>query len=303
MLHFSFPSTHAIISPTLPHGGRVLYEILSKSQLSPDTYRMDILAPRAVKHAAPGQFVMLRADADGERIPLTIADMDREKGIAAIIFQAVGASTNALAGMEPGQALADFLGPLGKPAELPERGRVLCVGGGVGVAVIYPEVKELHRRGVDVDVIIGARSENLIILEEECRVVCNRLFITTDDGTKGRKGLVTDVLKELLEREKYDEVIAIGPVIMMKFVCKMTKEFGVRTTVSMNPLMVDGTGMCGCCRVTVGGEVKYACVDGPEFDGHLVDFDEAMQRLASYKKEEKAALRRHACGEGDCRCQ
>jgi ferredoxin--NADP+ reductase len=280
-----------------------LYEILSKSQLNPDTYRMDILAPRAARRAAPGQFVMLRVDKDGERIPLTIADVDHGKGIAAIIFQAVGATTKRLAAMEPGQALADFLGPLGRPAELPEKGHVLCVGGGVGVAVIYPEVKELHRRGVDVDVIIGARSENLIILEDECRAVCNRLFITTDDGTKGRKGLVTDVIKDLLEKEKYDEVVAIGPVVMMKFVCKTTKEFGVPTTVSMNPLMVDGTGMCGCCRVTVGGEVKYACVDGPEFDGHLVDFDEAMKRLASYKEEEKAASQRCACGEGDCKCR
>lgn len=280
-----------------------MYKILTKKQLNPDTWRMDILAPRAAKRAAPGQFVMLRADAEGERIPLTVADCDHGKSIVTIIFQAVGYTTKKLAAMEPGQALADFLGPLGKPAELPEKGRVLCVGGGVGVAVVYPEVKELFRRGVDVDVIIGARSENLIILEDECKAVCNRLFITTDDGTKGRKGLVTDVLKDQLTNEHYDEVIAIGPVIMMKFVCKMTKEFGVKTTASMNPLMVDGTGMCGCCRVTVGGEVKYACVDGPEFDGHLIDFDEAMKRLTSYREEEKAALQRHACGEGDCKCR
>jgi ferredoxin--NADP+ reductase len=279
-----------------------LYEILSKSRLNPDTYRMDVLAPRAAKRAAPGQFVMLRVDAGGERVPLTVADCDHEKGIVTIIFQAVGATTRQLAAMEPGQALADLLGPLGKPAELPESGHVLCVGGGVGVAVVYPEIKELHRLGVDVDVIIGARSENLIILEDECRAVCNRLFITTDDGTKGRKGLVTDVLRELLEKEKYDEVIAIGPVVMMKFVARTAKEFGVPTTVSMNPLMVDGTGMCGCCRVTVGGEVKYACVDGPEFDGYLVDYDEAIKRLASYREEEKAADRR-ACGEGGCKCQ
>jgi ferredoxin--NADP+ reductase len=280
-----------------------LYKILGKSQLNPDTFRMDVLAPRAAKRASPGQFVMLRVSSDGERIPLTVADCDSAAGIVTIIFQAVGATTKELAAMEPGQALADLLGPLGKPAELPEKGHVLCVGGGVGVAVVYPEVKELFRRGVDVDVIIGARSENLIILEEECRAVCNRLFITTDDGTKGRKGLVTDVLKELLGKEKYDEVIAIGPVVMMKFVCSMTKEFGVKTIASMNPIMVDGTGMCGCCRVSVGGEVKYACVDGPEFDGHLIDFDEAMKRLTAYGEEEKAALRRHACGEGDCRCR
>jgi ferredoxin/flavodoxin---NADP+ reductase len=280
-----------------------LYAILGKSQLNPDTVRMDILAPRVAQHAAPGQFVMLRVDEGGERIPLTVADCDSTKGVITIIFQIVGATTRALAAMGPGQALAAFLGPLGKPADLPEKGHVLCVGGGVGVAVIYPEVKELFRRGVNVDVIIGARSDSLILLEEECRAVCNRLFITTDDGTKGRKGLVTDVIKELLQTDAYDEVIAIGPVIMMKFVCRMTKEFGVKTTVSMNPLMVDGTGMCGCCRVTVGGEVKYACVDGPEFNGHLVDFDEAMKRLTSYKEEEKAALERHVCGAGDCRCR
>jgi ferredoxin--NADP+ reductase len=280
-----------------------VYPILSKSQIGPETFRMDVLAPRAAKRAAPGQFVMLRVSPEGERIPLTMADFDREAGVVTIIFQVVGLTTELLAAMEPGQELADFLGPLGRPAELPDHGRVLCVGGGVGVAVVYPEVKELFRRGVDVDVIIGARSQNLIILEEECRAVCNRLFITTDDGTKGRKGLVTDVLKELLTNGRYDEVIAIGPVIMMKFVCRMTKEFGVKTWASMNPIMVDGTGMCGCCRVTVGGEVKYACVDGPEFDGSLIDFDEAMKRLTAYREEEKAALARHACGEGDCKCR
>jgi ferredoxin/flavodoxin---NADP+ reductase len=280
-----------------------LYQILRKSQIGPETFRMDILAPRTAKHAAPGQFIMLRVTSDGERIPLTVSDCDSAAGVVTIIFQVVGYTTKLLAAMEPGQALADFLGPLGKPAELPEKGHVLCVGGGVGVAVVYPEVKELFRRGVDVDVIIGARSENLIILEEECRAVSSRLFITTDDGTKGRKGLVTDVLKELLTNEHYDEVIAIGPIIMMKFVCLATKPFGVKTTASMNPLMVDGTGMCGCCRVSVGGEVKYACVDGPEFDGHLIDFDEAMKRLTAYKAEEKAAVQRHACGEGDCKCQ
>jgi ferredoxin/flavodoxin---NADP+ reductase len=280
-----------------------LYTILRKSQIGPETFRMDILAPRAAKRAAPGQFIMLRVTPDGERIPLTVADFDHDAGVVTIIFQVVGYTTKLLAAMEPGQALADFLGPLGKPAELPEKGHVLCVGGGVGVAVVYPEVKELFRRGVDVDVIIGARSENLIILEDECRAVCKRLFVTTDDGSKGRKGLVTDVLKEQLTNEHYDEVIAIGPVIMMKFVCKMTKEFGVKTTASMNPIMVDGTGMCGCCRVTVGGEVKYACVDGPEFDGHQIDFDEAMKRLTAYREEEKAAVQRVPCGEGDCKCR
>ena len=279
-----------------------MYQILRKKQIGPETFSMDVLAPRAARRARPGQFIMLRISRDGERIPLTVAGWDPEEGSVKIIFQAVGFTTRKLAAMEPGESLADFLGPLGKPAVLPDRGRVLCVGGGVGVAVVYPEVKALYESGVDVDVIIGARSENLLILEEECRAVCNRLFITTDDGSKGRKGLVTDVIKELFDAgDVYDEVITIGPVIMMKFVCLLTKKYGVRTTASMNPIMVDGTGMCGCCRVTVGGEVKYACVDGPEFDGHLIDFDEAMKRLNTYKEEEKAAVA--SCGEGDCKCR
>ncbi len=275
-----------------------MYQILTKSQIGPDTYRMDILAPRAARRAQPGQFVMLRVNEQGERFPLTMADVDHEKGIVTIIFQAVGHATRLLASMEPGQALLDFLGPLGKPAALPDHGHVLCVGGGVGVAVVYPEVKALYERGVDVDVIIGARNADLIILEDEVRAVCNRLFITTDDGSRGRKGLVTDVLKELLEAEHYDEVITIGPVIMMKFVSKLTKEYGVKTWASMNPIMVDGTGMCGGCRISVGGEAKYACVDGPEFDAHQVDFDEAMKRLTAYRGEEKAASERHACKVG-----
>ena len=275
-----------------------MYSILTKSQIGPDTFRMDILAPRAARRAQPGQFVMLRVNEDGERFPLTMADVDHEKGIVTVIFQAVGHATRLLASMEPGQALSDFLGPLGKPAQLPDHGHVLCVGGGVGVAVVYPEVKALYERGVDVDVIIGARSADLIILEDEIRAVCNRLFITTDDGSKGRKGLVTEVLKELLEAEHYDEVITIGPVIMMKFVSKLTKEYGVKTWASMNPIMVDGTGMCGGCRITVGGEAKYACVDGPEFDAHQVDFDEAMKRLTAYRGEERAANDRHACKVG-----
>ena len=279
-----------------------MYQILRKKQIGPETFSMDVLAPRAARRARPGQFIMLRISRDGERIPLTVAGWDPEEGSVRIIFQAVGFTTRKLAAMEPGESLADLLGPLGKPAVLPDRGRVLCVGGGVGVAVVYPEVKALYESGVDVDVIIGARSENLLILEEECRAVCNRLFITTDDGSKGRKGLVTDVIKALFDAgDVYDEVITIGPVIMMKFVCLLTKKYGVRTTASMNPIMVDGTGMCGCCRVTVGGEVKYACVDGPEFDGHLIDFDEAMKRLNTYKEEEKAAVA--SCGEGDCKCR
>ena len=268
-----------------------MYPILEKQQIGPDTYRMRILAPRVARRAQPGQFVMLRVDEDGERIPLTIAGFDRVQETIDIIFQAVGGTTRLLAGLPAGGALHDFLGPLGRPAELPNHGRVICVGGGVGTAVVFPEVKALHKRGVEVDVIIGARNKDLLILEDEIRAVCHELYITTDDGSYGRKGLVTDVLKELLAKGGYDEVIAIGPIIMMKFVSLATKEFGVKTTVSMNPVMVDGTGMCGGCRVTVGGQTKYACVDGPEFDGHLVDFDEAMRRLGTYKTEEAA----HVC--------
>ncbi len=269
-----------------------MYPILMKQQIGPETWRMRIEAPRVARRAQPGQFVMLRVDADGERIPLTIADFDRQNQTIDIIFQAVGDTTRQLAGLAVGDGLHDFLGPLGKPANLPDHGRVICVGGGVGAAVVYPEVKALHERGVTVDVIIGARNEDLLILEDEIRAVCHELYVTTDDGSRGRKGLVTDVLKELLVKDHYDEVIAIGPVIMMKFVSLTTREFGVKTTVSMNPVMVDGTGMCGGCRVTVGGETKYACVDGPEFDGHLVDFDEAMRRLTTYRDEERAA---HTC--------
>ncbi len=277
-------------------GGNILYQILKKEQIGPDTYRMEVSAPRTARRAQPGQFVMLRVNADSERMPLTIAGSSSEAGIVTIIFQAVGHSTRLLAAKEPGEGIHDFLGPLGKPAQLPDHGRVLCVGGGVGVAVVYPEVKALFEKGVHVDVIIGARNEKLLILEDEVRAVCNNLYITTDDGSRGRKGLVTDVMKELFEAgEKYDEVITIGPVIMMKFVSLLTKQYGIKTTASMNPIMVDGTGMCGGCRVTVGGESKYACVDGPEFDAHQIDFDEAMRRLNTYKDDE-----RHACEEDAC---
>ncbi len=273
-----------------------MYKILTKEKITPNTYRMNIHAPRVAKKTKAGQFIILRVDEEGERIPLTSADCDREAGWVAIIFQVVGYSTELLSKMEVGDELHDFVGPLGRPSKLDGLKKVLCIGGGVGTAVVYPAVKQLHLDGAEVDVIVGARNKDYIILEDEIKAHSSRLFITTDDGSYGRKGFVTDQLRELLEAgEGYDEVITIGPMIMMKFVCRVTKEFGVKTTVSLNPLMVDGTGMCGCCRVTVGGEVKYACVDGPDFDGHLVDFEEAMKRLESYNEEEEAMME-HPCG-------
>lgn len=263
------------------------YEILKKREIAPNTYSMDIYAPLVARRTMPGQFIILRVDERGERIPLTSADWDREQGWVQIVFQAVGASTKMLAGMEPGMCLKDFAGPLGKPSRLKEINRAVCIGGGVGTAVVYPSVKWLFETGRKVDVIIGARSEDFLIFEEDIRKRCNHLYITTDDGSKGRKGFVTDQLKELLDAgNEYDEVIAIGPMPMMKFVAALTKKYGLKTTVSLNPLMVDGTGMCGCCRVTVGDEIKYACVDGPEFDGHLVDYDEAINRQRVYMDEE-----------------
>ena len=280
-----------------------MYTILTKQQLAPDIYRMTIHAPRTARNARPGQFVMLRTDPSGERIPLTIVSPDPQAGTADIIFAAVGASTRTLAAMQPGDSLLDFHGPLGQPADMPTQGRVICVGGGVGTAVVYPEVVELHRRGVETHVIVGARTADLLILQDELAAHSTRLMVCTDDGSAGRKGLVTDQLRDLLEEGGYDQVIAIGPLIMMKFVCKLTDEYGIPTTVSLNPMMVDGTGMCGCCRVSVGGETKYACVDGPEFDGHLVDFDEAMARLNMYRTQEKEAALRNPCAEEGCKWQ
>lgn len=274
-------------------------EILEKRQLNPTVKLMVINSPLMAKKAKPGQFVIVRVDESGERIPLTIADYDAEKGTVTIIFQEVGMSTKALGKLNVGDKLHDFVGPLGVPVEFSsEIKRVLAIGGGVGVAPLYPKVKMLHQNGVSVDSVIGGRSAEYVILEDEMRAVSDNLYITTDDGSKGRKGFVTDVLKELLANgNKYDEVIAIGPLIMMKMVCQITKEYNIPTMVSMNPIMVDGTGMCGGCRVSVGGEVKFACVDGPAFDGHKVDFDEAMRRQAMYKDMEKKALEEyeHQC--------
>ncbi|MGL5152885.1 MAG: sulfide/dihydroorotate dehydrogenase-like FAD/NAD-binding protein [Clostridium sp.] len=271
-----------------------MYKVISKRLLSPNIYLMDIEAPRVAKSCYPGQFVIVKMDEKGERIPLTICDYDGEKGTVTIVFQTLGASTQQMAEYNEGDHFTDFVGPLGMPSELVHESKeelqnknILFIAGGVGTAPVYPQVKWLSEQGAKADVIIGARSEDIVILKEEMGAVAKNLYIATDDGSSGFKGLVTDKLKALVEEgNKYDLVVAIGPMIMMKFVSLLTKELNIPTIVSLNPIMVDGTGMCGACRVTVGGKVKFACVDGPEFDGHLVNFDEAMRRQAMYKTEE-----------------
>ena len=261
-----------------------MYRIVKKRVLNPTVTLMEVEAPLVARKAEPGQFIILRVDENGERIPLTIADYDREKGTVTIIFQIVGATTEKLNHKEEGDYLQDFVGPLGKATETEGLKRVAVIGGGVGTAIAYPVAKKLHDVGCHVDLIVGFRNKDLIILEDEFRAASTNFIIGTDDGSYGKKALVTDLLREQIEAGvKYDRVIAIGPVIMMKFVCQLTKEYGIPTVVSMNPIMIDGTGMCGGCRLTVGGETKFACVDGPEFDGHLVDFDEAMSRGAMYR--------------------
>lgn len=277
-----------------------MFKIVKKQYLANNIYLMDILAPRVAKSCYPGQFVIVKMDEKGERIPLTICDYDREKETVTIVFQAVGASTKIMATYEEGDSFRDFVGPLGCRSELidedPEelkKKNILFVAGGVGTAPVYPQVKWMKENGYDVDCIIGARNKELIILDKEMEQWAKNVYVCTDDGTYGFKGNVNDQIKDLVNNQgkKYDLVVAIGPVIMMKFVCLLTKELNIPTIVSMNPIMVDGTGMCGACRLTVGGEVKFACVDGPEFDGHLVDFDEAMKRQQMYKTEEgRAAL-------------
>ena len=259
-----------------------MFSIIEKEALNPTVTKMVIDAPLVAKKAKAGQFVILRAHEKGERIPLTVAGFDREKGTVTVIYQIVGATTKRLDQLQVGDCLADFVGPLGRPTEIEGKKRVVVVGGGVGNAIALPVAKAFYEAGTVVDAVIGFRCKDLVILEEEFKSVSKEFVLMTDDGSEGRKGLVTEVLKELLERNTYDEVIAIGPLPMMKFVCKLTKEYGVKTIVSMNPIMIDGTGMCGGCRLTVGGETKFACVDGPEFDGHLVDFDEAMERGRTY---------------------
>ena len=267
-----------------------MYQIIKRDDLSPGVVRMVVHAPRVAKKALPGQFIILRVDEDGERIPLTISDYNRETGDVTIVFQEVGKTTKLLGMKKEGESIPTFVGPLGRPSHVEGIKSAAVIGGGLGTAIAYPQAKALHEAGARVDVIAGFRNKDLIILEDELKHAGTNVYITTDDGSNGKKGFVTDVLRELLEGgAKYDEVIAIGPLPMMKFVCKLTKEYGVKTTVSMNPIMIDGTGMCGGCRLTVGGETKFACVDGPDFDGHLVDFDEAMRRNAMYKQKEREA--------------
>ncbi len=267
-----------------------MYKIVKKQELNPTVTLMKIDAPFIAKKAEPGQFIILRVDEDGERIPLTIADYDREEGTVTIIFQIVGAGTEKLNTLNEGDNLQDFVGPLGVPSHVEGLKKVAVVGGGVGCAIAYPVAKKLHNLGAEVHSIVGFRNKDLVILEEEFDEVSDKLVMMTDDGSHGTQGLVTQALKELIENgNEYDEVIAIGPLIMMKFVAQLTKEYNIKTTVSMNPIMIDGTGMCGGCRLTVGGETKFACVDGPDFDGHLVDFDESLARGTIYKEFERKA--------------
>lgn len=267
-----------------------MFKIVKKRELNPTVTLMDIEAPLVAKKAEPGQFIILRVDENGERMPLTIADYDREAGTVTIIFQIVGATTKLLNAKNEGEFIQDFVGPLGVPTHVEGLKKVAVVGGGVGCAIAFPIAKKLHELGAEVHSIVGFRNQDLVILEDEFKAVSDKLVMMTDDGSYGQQGLVTNALKDLIESgEKYDEVITIGPLIMMKFVCAVTKEYGVKTTVSMNPIMIDGTGMCGGCRLTVGGKTKFACVDGPDFDGHEVDFDEAMERGSMYKEFERHA--------------
>jgi ferredoxin--NADP+ reductase len=275
-----------------------MYKILEARELTTNIYLMVVEASRVAKNCQPGQFVIVRMDKDGERIPLTICDYDREKGTVTIVFQSVGAETTRMASLKVGDSFHDVVGPLGCPSEMVgedkselAKKKILFVAGGVGTAPVYPQVKWLHENGIAADVIVGAKTHDLLILEKEMEAVAGNLYVTTDDGSYGRKGMVTQTISDLVNEGKhYDLCIAIGPMIMMKFVCKLTKELGIHTIVSLNPIMVDGTGMCGACRVTVDGKVKFACVDGPEFDGHLVNFDEAMKRQQIYKTAEGRAM-------------
>ncbi|MCI8380315.1 MAG: sulfide/dihydroorotate dehydrogenase-like FAD/NAD-binding protein [Lachnospiraceae bacterium] len=291
-----------------------MFEILEKAQLNDTIYQMVVSAKRVAKNCLPGQFVIVRMDDDGERIPLTICDYDKNAGTVTIVFQVVGAETKRMTALNKGDCFRDFVGPLGCPSELCKEDmeslrskKILFVAGGVGTAPVYPQVKWLKEQGIAADVIVGAKTKDILIMEEEMKAVAGNLYITTDDGSYGRSGMVTKVIEDLVkEGKQYNVCIAIGPMIMMKFVCKLTKELNLPTVVSLNPIMVDGTGMCGACRVLVGGEVKFACVDGPEFDGHLVDFDNAMRRQQQYKTEEGRAMLRmqegdtHHGGCGNC---
>ena len=291
-----------------------MFKILKAEELTTNIFLMVVEAKRIAKSCQPGQFIIARMDEEGERIPLTICDYDREQGTITIVFQIVGASTLKMSALQTGDAFHDFVGPLGCPSEFVtedldalKKKKLLFVAGGVGTAPVYPQVKWLHEHGISADVIVGSKTKDLLILEEEMKAVAGNLYVTTDDGSYGRSGMVTQVIKDLVaEGNHYDTCVAIGPMIMMKFVCLLTKELQIPTIVSLNPIMVDGTGMCGACRVSVGGKIKFACVDGPEFDGHQVNFDEAMQRQQLYKTEEGRAFLKakegntHHGGCGNC---
>ena len=292
-----------------------MYKILKAEKLADKIFLMDVHAPRVAKHCQPGQFVIVKMDDKGERIPLTICDYDREAGTITIVFQEVGASTVKMSALKEGDSFRDFVGPLGCASEFVaedlaslKKKKMLFVAGGVGAAPVYPQVKWLHEHGIEADVVLGAKTKDMVILEKELEAVAGNLYVTTDDGSYGRSGMVTAVVEDLVQNEgkQYDVCVAIGPMIMMKFVCLLTKKLEIPTIVSMNPIMVDGTGMCGACRLQVGDEIKLACVDGPEFDGHLVDFDQAMKRAQTYKTAEGRAMLKlqegdtHHGGCGNC---
>ncbi len=273
-----------------------MFPILKKEELNPNVSLMVIEAPYIARKAEPGQFIILRIDEQGERVPFTIADYDREAGTVTIIFQVVGATTEKLNSLKAGDSLLNFVGPLGKASEFDDMKKVAVIGGGLGTAIAYPQAKKLHSMGVSVDMINGFRNKDLIIIEDACKVACTNLYTMTDDGSNGNQGFVTAKLEELiLAGNEYDLVIAIGPLVMMKAVSELTKKYGIKTIVSMNPVMIDGTGMCGGCRVTVGGETKFACVDGPDFDGHLVDFDQAIRRSKMFAEGERKSRDEHHC--------
>ena len=285
----------------------IMFRIVEKRLLAPDIWLMNVEAPRVAKAAQPGQFVIVRGTDDGERIPLTVADYDREQGTISIVIQAVGASTRKIVALEEGGALADFAGPLGQPSEFihetPEALRArkfLFIAGGVGAAPVYPQVKWLHERGIEADVIVGSKTKDMLILEDEMKAVAGNYYPCTDDGTYGHAGMVTTMVEDLIDNrgKRYDEIVTIGPMIMMKFVALAAREYGIRTIASLNTLMIDGTGMCGACRVSIGGKMKFACVDGPEFDASLIDFDEAMRRQRMYKSKESVADHRCRIGRG-----
>ncbi len=291
-----------------------MYKIIKKRELNPTIFLMEVEAPRTAKNCLPGQFVIVRTDDEGERIPLTICDYNREKGTVTIVAQIIGAGTQFMSSLNEGDSFKDFVGPLGCPSELVnesiddlKKEKILFIAGGVGAAPVYPQVKWLHEHGIDADVIVGCKTKDLLILEDEMKAVAGNLYITTDDGSYGRSGMVTQTLKDLYaEGKTYDKCVCIGPMIMMKFAVMLTKELNLPTIVSLNPIMVDGTGMCGACRVSVGDEIKFACVDGPEFDGFKVNFDEAMRRQTLYKTEEGRAYlaekegKTHHGGCGNC---